>query len=303
MNISIIIPFYNNEGSIPELFSRIKNMSENDIFKGHSFELVLVDDGSIDNTFKYLEAEFSQLESIKGKIVKLTRNFGSYNSFLAGMYHASGDCCVHLHADLQDPPELIPQLFENYLKGFKLVIANREDREDPSIFSKVYHYLVQKYAIKQTPPGGFDLMLFDKRIKDEIVKISEKNTNNVYLINWLGYPYVSIPYKRVKRKFGKSQWGFTNKIKLFVDTFFSFSNLPIKLIRYNLLFSFLFLIAMIIQTLLPMVALAQSNLIFAVSIALFILNLNFVIVAEFLTRIHETARRRPSFVVEDVLER
>ena len=302
MTISLIIPFYNNEESITELFERLYQLGENPVFSNHSFELVLIDDGSSDNTFETLMHQKIKHEKFRFKLIKLTRNFGSYNAFLAGMHHATGDCCVHLHADLQDPPELIPQLFENYLKGFKLIIANREEREDPSIFSRLYHYLVKRYAIQQIPSGGFDLMLFDKVIKDEIVEISEKNTNNVYLISWLGYPYVSIPYKRVKRKYGKSQWVLTKKIRLFVDTFFSFSNLPIKILRFNLLLSFLFLVAALFQFLFPLDEWEYSSLALIIAIALFSINVSATIMAEFLTRIHETVRNRPNFVVEKVIE-
>lgn len=302
MTISIIIPFYNNEESITELFERLCQLRENAIFSNHLIELVLVDDGSGDNTFDTLMHQKVKREKFRFKLIKLTRNFGSYNAFLAGMHHATGDCCVHLHADLQDPPELIPQLFENYLKGFKLVIANREEREDPSIFSQLYHFLVKRYAIHQIPSGGFDLILFDKVIKDEIVKISEKNTNNVYLISWLGHSYVSIPYKRVKRKHGKSQWAFAKKIRLFVDTFFSFSNLPIKVLRLNLLFSILFFTAILIQFLFDIVAWEHDLLALIISICLISLNISAVIMAEFLTRIHETVRKRPNFVVDQVIE-
>ena len=145
-------------------------------------------------------------------------------------------------------------------------------------------------------------MLFDKVIKDKIVEISEKNTNNVYLISWLGYPYVSIPYKRLKRKYGKSQWALTKKIRLFVDTFFSFSNLPIKILRLNLLLSILFLVAALFQFLFPSAEWEYSSLALIIAIALFSINVSATIMAEFLTRIHETVRNRPNFVVEKVIE-
>lgn len=300
MRISIIIPCFNNEESIAELFNRLEKLAQEEIFGGHAFELVLVDDGSKDNTYGQL-VECAQKSPLESRVVKLTRNFGSYNAFLAGMNYATGDCNVHLHADLQDPPELISQLFEHYLKGFKLVIANRSSREDASIFSSIYHKLVKRFAIKNTPDGGFDLILFDRKIKDEVLAISEKQTNNVYLINWLGYPYVSIPYKRLKRKHGKSQWAFWKKVHLFADTFFSFSDLPLKLIRYLFVFSaLLFLVA---NYLFFFVSEMPHRVIIYIGTAIiFFCSINFVILSEFLSRIHETVRRRPSFVVEKVEE-
>jgi glycosyltransferase involved in cell wall biosynthesis len=173
MKISVIIPCYNDELSIMLLLEKMQLVENNTIFEGVEFEYVFVDDGSTDNTYKN-QLLIKEKYLNKVSIVKLTRNFGSYNSFLAGMYYATGDCNVYLHADLQDPPELIPQLYENHLKGFPLVIANRNDREDSSLFSLMYHYMVKKYVIKNIPSGGFDLILFSREIKQHILDISEK---------------------------------------------------------------------------------------------------------------------------------
>lgn len=297
MKISIIIPCFNNEASIPELMQRLGLVMNHEVFTEHSFEFVLIDDGSKDNTYQVLENEAENIEKATVCLIKLTRNFGSYNAFLAGMHHASGDCNVYLHADLQDPPELVPELFQHYLKGWKLVIANRSSREDKSIFSEIYHMLVQKIAISKTPKGGFDLMLFDKDVRTEVIKISEKNTNQVYLINWLGYPFVSVPYKRVNRKYGKSQWAFWKKVQLFIDTFFSFSNLPVQLIRWSFYLSVLWLIVLCLVHL-AVQSIPYFKLILIGSVAFSILNFNASIIVEFLARIHESVRNRPSFVVD-----
>lgn len=298
MKISVIIPIYNNEKSLAELIERVVAVSKNTVFNKHEFELICVNDGSSDNSIKVLREESSKI-NIPCIIINLTRNFGSYNAFLAGMNYASGKCNIHLHADLQDPPEHILKMFPHFDKGYKLVIANRENREDKSVFSDFYHYLVKKVAIKKTPSGGFDLILFDEKIRKEVVNISEKHTNNVYLINWLGYEFVNVPYTRLKRKHGKSQWHFTKKLSLFADTFFSFSNIPIVIIRSVFYFSFL-----IFLTTLTLVLLNQSFTIvsplFLFSTFFFLNNLSLVIIVEYINRIHETVRNRPNFVVEKV---
>lgn len=298
MKISIIIPVYNNEESLRELFERIEKITEDSIFTNHSFELICVNDGSRDNSRKVLQLLATKTH-IDCKIIHLTRNFGSYNAFLAGMCHANGACNIHLHADLQDPPELIPKLFSHYLNGYKLVIANRENREDSSLFSSIYHYLVKRFAIQNTPTGGFDLILFNEEIRKEIVAISEKHTNNVYLINWLGYEYVNVPYKRVKRKYGKSQWAFWKKVRLFVDTFFSFSNIPLSLIRIGFYATFIFFIFTFLFVCFKN-DFSFDTPIFYFSIGLLFLGINFVIIGEYLSRIHETVRNRPNFVVQKI---
>ena len=136
--------------------------------EGTEIEYVLVDDGSKDNTYQTL-LDFKEKIPERVKVIKLAGNVGSYNAFLAGLNYATGDCTVFLTADMQDPPELIPRMYNYWLKGIKFVIANREDREEgiiQTILSNTYHSLIKKFALKNIPTGGFDLVLFDKQLKD-----------------------------------------------------------------------------------------------------------------------------------------
>lgn len=303
--ISIIIPCYQNEGSIPVLADRLMELQEKMADKA-VFSYVLVNDGSTDNTLTELLAFKKRLPN-QVKVVKLARNFGSYNAFLAGMANSEGDCHVHLHADLQDPPELIEQMFGYYEQGTKLVIAYRnarEDVEDVTLFASLYHLMVKRYAIKNIPKGGFDLMLFDEQIRNEVVAISENNTNTVYLISWMGYPYVAIPYTRRKREHGKSQWTFWKNVKLFMDTFFSFSNLPLHLLRAVCLIAAIASVGMGVFW-----AISGEGTLFSSTrllgftgiIVSICLSVAIFVLAEYMMRIHETVRKRPNFVVDEVL--
>ncbi|MBX7183281.1 MAG: glycosyltransferase family 2 protein [Bacteroidia bacterium] len=296
MKISIIVTCYNNSGSLPELWERLQKLSEKPIFQNHFFEFLFVDDGSEDSTYSVLQ-QFQSFHNHEVVLVKLTRNFGSYNSFLAGMSHAGGQANVYLHADLQDPPELIEEMFTYFLKDIPLVIAHRESREDGSIFSSLYHWMVRKFAIQKTPPGGFDLLLFHEKIRNDVVAISEKSTNNVYLINWLGYPFVQIPYKRLKRRHGKSQWSLRKKAHLFIDTVFSFTNLPLDFIRF-LGFLSIINLGLAGYFLVFQGSSISHQLWFWTSTILFMLGMLGIILGEYLFRVHETVRNRPNFVVE-----
>lgn len=229
--LSIIIPCYYNEQNIPvtsvELIENEKNFPAE-----VSFEYVMVDDGSRDGTWKEL-LKFKSLYPDKVQIIKLAGNVGSYNAILAGMNYATGDVNTVIAADLQDPPELMVKMYEYWQKGIKLIMANRQDREESfgqKLFSNTYHGLMQKLAIKSIPEGGFDFVMFDKQLRDEVVKMNEKNTNTLYLLPWMGYEHVCIPYVRKERKIGKSRWTLQKKIKLFVDSFVSFSYFPIRTI-------------------------------------------------------------------------
>ena len=165
--LSYIIPCYFNEKNIP---ITKKALIENEkLFDSKTeFEYIFVDDGSKDNTYNEL-LKIKKEHPKKIKIIKLSGNFGSHNAILAGMNNSSGDCCVVLAADLQDPPELVPKMYNYWLKGIKLVIANRESRADPlinKISAHFFHFLFRKLALPNLPKGGFDLVLFDKILNE-----------------------------------------------------------------------------------------------------------------------------------------
>ena len=152
--ISIIIPCYYNEQNIP---LTIPALLENELnfSQGTEFEYVMVDDGSKDNTLMEL-LKFKDAYSEKFKIIKLAGNVGPHNAVLAGMKYATGDCNVILAADLQNPVELIPKMFDYWSKGIKFVIANRQDREESGIqklLANTYHFLIKNFAFHKIPDG------------------------------------------------------------------------------------------------------------------------------------------------------
>jgi polyisoprenyl-phosphate glycosyltransferase len=229
--LSYVIPCYYNEKNIP-VTAAILIENEKKFPQDTDFEYVMVDDGSKDGTYLALLA-FQKQYPTKVKVIKLAGNVGSYFAMVAAMEQATGDTTVMISADLQDPPELIAKMFDYWKNGVKLVVANRTDREEAffqKVFSNTYQYLIQKFAIKNLPDGGFDFVLFDREIREKIVQMKEKNTNTLYLMLWMGYDYVSIPYTRKKREIGTSRWTISKKIKLFVDSFIAFSFLPIRMI-------------------------------------------------------------------------
>jgi len=274
-----------------------------------TFEYIFVDDGSKDNTLAEL-LKFQKKHPEKVKVIKLASNVGSFNAILAGMNHSTGDCNVMLAADLQDPPELIPKMLEHWKKGFKLVIANRQDREESfgqKLFSNTYHYLIKKFALQNVPSGGFDLVLFDRQLCREVVKINEKNTNVLYLLTWLGYDYVNIPYTRRKREIGKSRWTLKKKIKMFIDSFVSFSFFPIRtisLIGISLgLIAFLYGILVIIEKFtgnIPIEGWTSTMLVLLMVSSFQMIGLG--IIGEYVWRTLDASRNRPNFIVDHIFD-
>lgn len=305
--LSIIIPCYYNEKNIPVTAAEL--IANEKLFPaGVSFEYVMVDDGSKDNTLQALIAFRDQYPE-KVKIVKLSGNFGSYNAIQAGMKYATGDCNVVIAADLQDPPDLMVKMYEHWLKGIKLVLANREDREDPflsKLFASQYQKLIKKYALPNLPDGGFDYCLFDKQLKDEVVTMQERNTNSLYLLLWLKYEFVCIPYKRRERKIGKSSWTMRKKIQLFIDSFVSFSYAPLRFITISGLLLGIGSLCYAIYVLWAKLAGRVEVEGWTAMMMVFLLVSSFQMIAigiigEYLWRNLDATRKRPAYIVDKVL--
>jgi polyisoprenyl-phosphate glycosyltransferase len=302
--ISIIIPCYFNEGNIPVTGKELID-NEKLFPAGMEFEYVFVDDGSKDNTLSEL-LKFKDQYKDKVKVVKLASNVGAFNALLAGFSVATGDCNVVLAADLQDPPELIPKMADYWQKGVKLVIANRQDREESlvqKLFSGTYHTLIRKLALKNAPAGGFDLVLFDRQLKEEVLRINEKNTNILYLLTWLGFDYVSIPYVRKKREIGKSKWTVRKKIKMFIDSFVAFSFFPIRLISIvGLVMGFIAMgygIFIIIARMFNYIEIEGWSSIMVV--LLFVSSFQMIalgIIGEYVWRGLDASRNRPNYIID-----
>jgi dolichol-phosphate mannosyltransferase len=306
--LSIIIPCYFNGENIPVTKARLlanEALFESDV----TFEYVMVDDGSKDNTVEEL-IKFRDEQPGKVKVVKLAGNVGSYNAILAGMNFATGDCCVVIAADLQDPPELMVKMYSHWKNGIKLVVGNRADREESffqKAFSNTYHKLIQKFALKNIPDGGFDYVFFDKQLKDEVVKINEKNTNTLYLLAWLNYDMVCIPYTRTKREIGKSRWTLQKKIKLFIDSFISFSYAPLKFISITgITLGFIAFIYSLVIIVLKLVGSSEpTGWSSMMVVILFVSSFQMIglgIIGEYVWRNLESSRQRPVYVVDKVYE-
>jgi len=305
--ISIITPCYQNEKNISVTFPALLE-NEKNFPNGTEIEYVFIDDGSQDNTFEELR-KIHQSFPHKVKVLRLSRNFGANNASYAGICHSTGDCCVILAADLQDPPELIPELFKHWQNGFKLVLAQKINREDSLLtkfFSSTYHNLIRKIVLRNAPKGGFDLWLFDKSLRDELRKMDEKNFFLPYLFIWMGYRYVSIPYTRRKREIGKSQWTLSKKIKSFIDSFISFSYLPLRMITVLGflfgLFAILYALSVFYKSLthnIPIEGWSSLMIVFLLASAFIMVSLG--VIGEYMWRTLDATRNRPNYLVDQIL--
>lgn len=302
---SIVIPIYYNEDNLPHTIPRLKHLQK--LLPNYDLEFVFVDDGSKDRSFQcLLEARESDPRI---KVIKLSRNFGSMAAVQAGLEYANGDCVGIISADLQDPPELFVEMINNWENGNKVVLATRSDREESfsqKLFSNSYYFLMDRFALKGYPKGGFDFVLIDKQVVGELNRIKEKNTNIMSLIFWLGYSQNSVSYVRQKREHGKSRWTLSKKIKLFIDSFVSFSYSPIRFMSMigmiTAVLSFLYGVFVIINAMFGYIPLQGWTTIIA--LITFLLGLIMVMlgmIGEYLWRILDESRKRPPYVIDETI--
>lgn len=304
---SIIVPVYYNELNLPDTIPQLLNLSNE--LSEYQLELCFVDDGSGDNSLQVL-LDFQKNHPNVIKVIKLTRNFGSMAAIQAGFSIATGDCVGVITADLQDPPDLFIDMVHHWEQGNKVILAVRQDREETPLqkaLSNTYYSLIRKFAIKNYPKGGFDFLLADRQVVDEVNRIHEKNTNFMTLIYWLGFKPILIPYVRRSRTIGKSRWTLEKKIKLFVDTFVAFSYFPIRLLSVigfifaigsffygAFIFIYWSIFGIDVAGWVPMMII----LTFTAGLQMTMLG----ILGEYLWRTLDESRGRPSYVIDEVYE-
>ena len=307
MKISIVTPCYYNGMNIPETYEVIKR-DVFDVCKDIDFEWVLVDDGSKDDTLE--QALKIQQKDSRTKVVKLSRNFGEFRAIVAGMSKATGDAVVVISADLQDPPELIPEMIESWKKGNLVNLAVRKGREESKLknfFADTYYKLVRKWVEPNYPKRGFDFFLIDKRVADELVEMQEKNSSIYLQLIWLGYTPTEIEYTRREREKGKSMWTYSKRINLFIDTFVVFSHKPIRFISWSgfflslsgLIFAIYFLIDKCTNDVLP----GWTSLMVAMLLLSGFQMIMLGMLGEYMWRNLDESRNRPLYVIEKVFER
>lgn len=300
--LSIVIPVYYNAESLEELHERITSITQS--HPTLELEILFVDDGSGDNSFEVIHKLYSRDDRVVA--VKLSRNFGSFNACLAGLTRATGECAVIISADLQDPPEIIGEMYESWLNGTKVVMAVRERREESFLkvlLARTYYRVFRALVDKAMPRGGFDFVLIDRAVLNNLCAMQEKNTTLMGLILWSGFKREEIPYTRMKRKYGKSRWSLAKKVNYFVDSMLAFTHLPIRLLTmlgiFSCLISFLGTIYIFIGVYMGWMKVAGWPSMMVVMLFMFsIIMIGMGIIGEYVWRSLEESRKRPSFIIE-----
>ncbi len=303
--VSVAVPLYNEEATLPELLRRVGAVL--DTLPGGPHELVLVDDGSTDGTRDMMEAATRADPRLVS--VALSRNFGHQPALTAALDHVNGDVVVLMDADLQDPPEEIPRFLEAYHQGYDVVYAQRERRKEPlwlRFCYWAYYRLLARMARPALPLDAGDFSLIARRVAQEIRRAPERQRYLRGLRAWAGFRQLGIPVERAGRHAGESKYSFGRLVELGLDGIFSFSVVPIRAAAVvgagaaglSILFALYAIWAKVFQHRSPQgfTALLVVGT-FLAGVLLFFLG----VIGEYVGRIYQEVKARPVYVVDRVV--
>ena len=302
--ISVIVPIFNEEEVIPELYRRMLAVLDG---IGQPWELVCVNDGSRDQSLSMLLT--LREKDTRVKIINFSRNFGHQIAITAGMDYALGDAVAIIDADLQDPPELIGDMFEKWRQGYEVVYAVRAHRRGESRFklwtASAFYRLLRRITDVEIPVNTGDFRLIDRQVLLTMRRLREKHRFMRGLSSWVGFRQTGIEYQRAERFAGDTKYPLSKMLRLTLDAITSFSYIPLRLSTYfGFFLAFVSLLGIIITTVLRLSGnnafFGQASTLVAV---LFLGGIQLIflgIIGEYLARIYDDVKARPLYVVSKV---
>lgn len=302
--ITILVPAYNEEESLPLLYERVSKIM-NDM-KDYEFELLFVNDGSKDNTLNEIKKLREQDKRIS--YVDFSRNFGKEIGMIAGLDYATGDCVIIMDADLQDPPELIPQMVELWEQGYDDVYAQRKSRKGETwlkkFTSKMYYKVLQSLTRVPIQKDTGDFRLLDRRCVNALKKMRETSRCSKSMFSWIGYNKKAILYDRDPRVAGKTKWNYMKLIDLAIDGITAFTTSPLRISTFLSIPTFLALLIYFIYVIVKCCRLHIAIQAFQATILLilFFAGVQIILIGimgEYLGRIFNESKQRPLYLVNE----
>jgi len=303
--ITLVIPFLNERDALPSLVEKLSKFFQSATLP--AVEVIFVDDGSTDGCAELLK----QIDlPFQARLIRLSRNYGTHAALRAGILHARGQWISNNYADLQDPLEVLPQLYELGLKGADIVWAHRRSTKAAfveRIFSEINAGLVRRLIDPRYPEMGLDIFMINKKVKNELDQCPESNTSLFLQIMSLGFSQSHLSYDKQERTVGKSKWTFGKKLKLLIDTFVGFSYAPIRFVTVVGLA--LFIAGILLSLYVIALTLMGSGLVTGYSkLACIVLigfgttNISLGIIAEYLWLVLDASRNRKVYIIDSVVE-
>lgn len=302
--ISIIAPVYNEEPVLAELYKRVSGVMDE---AGESWELLLVDDGSRDRSAQIIGELHEQDNRVKG--ISFSRNFGFQEAVTAGMDFASGDAVILTDADLQDPPEVMPEMIAKWREGYDVVYGVRTEREGETWFklitAKMFYRIIHRITSVNIPLDTGDFRLMDRRVVDAIGQMRERNRFLRGMVPWVGYKQTGVYFKREPRFAGEAKYSsFRRMFRFAMDAITSFSYVPLQLATYlGFAIAGLTALAILIVVFLRLFSVnaltGQATTLVAVLFLGGVQLISLGIIGEYLGRIYDEVKGRPLYLVKD----
>ena len=302
--ISIIIPTYNEEESLPFLFERLNELTQK--LENYEFEFLFVNDGSRDKSLELIKKQ-RQIDS-RVSYVDFSRNFGKEIAMIAGLDYVTGDAIIFMDADLQDPPELIVEFVKYWEQGYDDVYAKRKSRKGETFLkkftSKMYYKILQKLAGMEIQKDTGDFRLLDRRCVNALKKLRESQRCTKSMFSWIGYKKKEVLYDRDPRIAGKTKWNYKKLIDLAIDGITSFTTSPLRLATYISIPTFILLVGYFIYVIAKCFVIHEPIHAFQAIILLILFFsgvqiLLFGILGEYLGRIFVETKNRPLYLVNE----
>ena len=301
--ISVIVPMYYEEKVVTECYNRLTKCLKE--IKNYNYEIIIVDDGSKDKTLDIIEKIASQDKHIK--IISFSRNFGHQAAVTAGLKHVTGDAIVIIDADLQDPPELIPQMIHLWEQGNEIIYAKRKKRNGESSFkllsAKMFYQILNALSDTEIPKDTGDFRLVDRKVVDTINEMPEHNKFLRGLFSWVGYKQIPFEYEREERFAGKTKYPLRKMLKLAADGIFSFSTKPLKLLGGLGMISIIISICLLIYSLISYafklndLSAGWTSIMVTVTFFAGVQLVSLWIMSEYIGRIYDETKQRPQYII------
>lgn len=296
IDISIIVPMYNEEEVLDAFFLEIKKTLEN--IPEYLYEIICIDDGSVDSTFSMLKNYAAKDNRIK--IISFSRNFGKEAGMIAGLKNCSGRCAIPIDADLQHPPELIFEFLKKWKEGCDVVYATRINRASKNIFNKIFsklYYKIYNFIVdRPIPVNTGDYRLISRNVINSIVNLKEKNIFMKGIYNWVGFKSCSISYTETERILGTTKWNYWKLWNFSLDGLTSATTLPLRI------WSYIGLLSLIISFIYFIVAIINSSFSLTLFIILMLFSIQFIalgIFGEYIGRMFMEVKNRPLYIIKE----
>lgn len=302
--ISVVIPMYNEEEVAKTSYLRIQKVLEE--LEQYDYEMIFVNDGSKDKTLELLE-EMAQ-DNEKVKILSFARNFGHQAAVTAGIRYVTGDAIVIIDADLQDPPELLPEMIALWEEGNEVIYGQRKSRKGESTFklltAKMFYNTLNVLSDVEIPKDTGDFRLVDRKVIDVINSLPEHNKFLRGLFSWVGFKQKAYRYERQERQAGKTKYPFKKMWKLATDGIISFSTKPLKIVGGLGILTIILSIGILIYSLVSYIfnlnnlAPGWTSIMVAITLFSGVQLLSIWIISEYIARIYDETRNRPEYIID-----